>query len=348
MKKEKNLNRKNEKLRREYEEYLLDCRGASQKTVNMFNKVLHRLLIFTDNADLTAFTKEDAVKFKKSLENEKGISARTVVSYTQQLRNFFEWLSEQAVPRKQKIKTAGQYLTVSSEIKKSSIMPTEKEIPDFDEIKRLFDSIGIEKEVDMRDRALIALLLCTGMRINALITLPLKAVDIKNNCVRQYPALGVKTKFSKSILSYIFLFDNEMYTSIASWVTYLKEVKKIDDDMPLFPKNKLLADDNTSFVDNKPWVDDVSVKNMFKKRFQKCGVKYYPPHRLRDLSIRLGLLVSENGLHVKAVSQNVGHEKVATTLNQYCTFRPEQLGKVIKNLRYENVTKDFNKWTDIC
>lgn len=342
------LNRKNEKLRRNYEEYLREYKGASEKTINMFNKVLRRFNEFYENMDFTHITKETAIGFKKKLELEQKLCARTIVAYIHQLKKFFEWLGEQEVPRKQKIKVASQYLNVSKDIKTSVTKPTEKEIPDFEEIKKLFNSIIVENEVDKRDKALIAFLLCSGIRIKALITLPLKSIDIKKGCIKQFPSFGVETKFSKSIETYLFNFYDEMIKEIIDWATYLKEVKHFEDDMPLFPKNKLLADDNNSFIDNKPWEGESSVIKMLKKRFEQCGIAYYSPHRFRDLTVKLGLLASENALQVKAVSQNLGHEHVATTLSQYGTLRPEQLNRAIKSLNYKNVTDDFNKWTDYC
>lgn len=340
------LNRRNEKLRRDYEEYLRECVGASQKTINMFMKALHRFNEVTNNVDFTAINKEIIIDFKKGLEQDNKLKARSIVSYIQQLKNFFDWLGEQAVPRKHKIKQSAQYLTVSKNIRKSAVEPTEKDVPNFEDLKQLFNSIRIENEVDQRDRALIALLLCSGIRIKALITLPLKAIDIKTGCIKQFPSLGVETKFSKPFETFLFKFDENMYNAIIDWVRYLKDIKNFEEDMPLFPRNKLLATNNNSFIDNKPWEGESSVINMLKKRFEQCGIKYYSPHRFRDLTVKLGLLASDNALQVKAVSQNLGHEHVATTLNQYSTLRPEQLNRAIQKLNYKNVTDNFNKWTD--
>ncbi len=340
------LNRRNEKLRRDYKEYLRECLGKSQKTINMFMKVLHRFNEFTNNADFTTISKDIIIEFKKGLEQDNNLGARSVVSYILQLKKFFDWLGEQAVPCRQKIKQAAQYLTISKDIRKSAEQPTEKEVPDFDDLKQLFNSISVETEIDRRDRAIIAFLLLSGIRVNALITLPVKSIDIEKGCVKQFPSLGVKTKFSKPIETFLFKFDENMYAEIIDWVRYLKDLKGFEDGMPLFPRNKLLATNNTSFIDDKPWAGESSVIKMLKKRFSQCGVKYYSPHRFRDLTVKLGLLASENALQVKAVSQNLGHEHVATTLCQYSTLRSNQLKKTIQNLNYKNITDDFNKWSE--
>ena len=86
-------------------------------------------------------------------------------------------------------------------------------------------------------------------------------------------------------------------------------------------------------VEHSPFKGQVARSNRAKRNFLY-------------LTVKLGLLASDNALQVKAVSQNLGHEHVATTLNQYSTLRPEQLKRAIQKLNYKNVTDNFNKWTD--
>jgi hypothetical protein len=43
----------------------------------------------------------------------------------------------------------------------------------------------------------------SGIRIGAFVTLPLVAVDIENLSVKQWPKLGVKTKFGKQATTYL-------------------------------------------------------------------------------------------------------------------------------------------------
>lgn len=344
----KSLNRENEMLKRNYIEYIKNCRGAADGTVNMFTKALNNYLDFTKNANITSITKEKAMEYKDYIENN-GSNDRTVVAYLTALQKFFVWLStQQSANKKQKIINASDYLTASRSIKSAATRPTEKEVPTYEEIYKLFKSIEINNEVDMRDKALIAFLVCTGIRVEALITLTLKTVDLKRELVKQYPCLGVKTKFSKSIDTYLLKFNNEMFNSIVEWIKYLKDVKKFTDDEPLFPRNKLSGFDNFTMIDNKPWANEVSVLAMLERRFKEANVEYCSSHRFRDLVVQLGLTSCENALQIKAISQNFGHENITTTIMQYGTLKPKQLGRVIKQLNYDNINEDYNKWTDVC
>ena len=73
-----------------------------------------------------------------------------------------------------------------------------------DEIYRL-TSITIPKEdlCLLRDRAAAARLFLTGERISALVTSPILALDLRDRCVRQWPELGVHTKFGKKATTFL-------------------------------------------------------------------------------------------------------------------------------------------------
>ena len=55
----------------------------------------------------------------------------------------------------------------------------------------------------LRDRAAAARLYLTGERISALATSPILALDLPDRCVRQWPELGVHTKFGKKATTFL-------------------------------------------------------------------------------------------------------------------------------------------------
>ncbi len=65
-----------------------------------------------------------------------------------------------------------------------------------DEIYKIA-SAPVEDIVERRIRASAVFWFLSGIRIGAYVTLPIKAVDIRNKTVKQYPSLGVRTKNSK-------------------------------------------------------------------------------------------------------------------------------------------------------
>jgi integrase len=71
------------------------------------------------------------------------------------------------------------------------------------------------------------------------------------------------------------------------------------------------------------------VRAIFKEAFIKASLLYFPPHSLRHTLGHLMQDVCRTPKEVKAWSQNLGHENVATTMNSYGTIHPHQQGDVI-------------------
>jgi integrase len=197
-----------------------------------------------------------------------------------------------------------------------------RKIPNIEYVKKLAGSIIGQTEVNLRDRALIAFTCLTGMRDNAISSLPLKAFDREKLIIYQNPNYGIRTKFAKNITSKVFNFDDILLSYFLEWHNKLKE-NGFDENAPLFPRSKSkITEGNLSYepsdeVEPIFWQSGAGVRNVFKHRAEKAGLEYYPPHTYRHLAIRLALAKATNGEEFKAVSQNFGHEDVSTTLSVY-------------------------------
>ena len=62
------------------------------------------------------------------------------------------------------------------------------------------------------------------------------------------------------------------------------------------------------------------------------GVPYFHPHSLRKTLARLGEEVCKTPEEFKAWSQNLGHEKVLTTLMSYGAVGCDRQGEIIRGL----------------
>jgi hypothetical protein len=70
-----------------------------------------------------------------------------------------------------------------------------------EEISRLMKVPILKGDLCMlRDKAAAARLFLTGERIFALTTSPILALDMADGCIRQWPELGVHTKFGKKAM----------------------------------------------------------------------------------------------------------------------------------------------------
>jgi integrase/recombinase XerD len=177
------------------------------------------------------------------------------------------------------------------------------------------------------------------MRDSAIVSLPIGCFDLETLQVNQSPKEGVKTKFSKSIKSTLFRFDDSLLGYVSEWVKYLKETLLYGNAAPLFPKNKVEnSSESKTFVSNSVeaafWQSVNSMREIFKERFSKAGIEYFPPHALRHLAVKLAVSRCKNGHEIKAVSQNFGHENVGTTMVTYGSMNNLQVAETIAAINF--------------
>jgi integrase len=193
------------------------------------------------------------------------------------------------------------------------------------------DSTAIER----RNRAVLAFTLLTGARDSAIASLKLKHVDLRAGSVYQ-DAREVKTKFSKSFMTFFFPVGNEVREIVASWLGYLRDVELWGNDAPLFPATKVQLDETRHFratgLKREHWSSAAPIRKIFREAFRAAGLPYFNPHSLRNTLVRLGETVCRTPEEFKAWSQNLGHDKVLTTFLSYGLVQSARQGEIIRGL----------------
>ncbi len=347
-------NLQNEKIKNKYYNFLREAEGFSEKTVDAVKKSIYRYEEFSDFEDFSKFNQTKAVQFKEWVEKKRGartgkqISITTAYHYLRHLQEFFQWLSQQP-GYKSKIDLPDiSYLKLPKEKARIATNQKRERYPTFEQVKHVINSIDINNEIDLRDRALLSFTLLSGMRDNAIISLPLSAFDENTLQVNQDPKMGVRTKFSKTIYSALFRFDDELLEYVLEWVKHLKQEKLFGNSAPLFPRNKVeIKEDIKIFisetVEPEFWQSAGSIREIFKKRFRNAGIEYFSPHCFRHLAAALAISRCRNGEEVKAVSQNFGHENVGTIMQTYGTLSHSKVNDVIASMDFTNSESVDNK-----
>ena len=326
----------NEKMIRKYTTYLREVKGLTSATENIFLRSIRKFneLFKKDYKEITVKSISDV----KNMMKEK-LGLRTYIMYMKQIKGFFNWLS---VQRGYKTNLADKvdYFSLSRKDKAIEQASEIKEFPTLEYVKKLVSSITGITEVDMRDRAIIILLCLSGIRDSALASLPMKAIDIEKMIVKQNPTYGIKTKFSKTIYSRIFNFDKGLRNMFIDWYMYLKE-KGFTGTDPLFPQGEITKDKgNLAFKKQekviKKQISSATVRSILKKRAKEAKLDYFSPHRYRDLAVNLALAKAKNPEEMKVISQNFGHQDIATTLDCYSNFKPETLIKKLAEIDKDN------------
>lgn len=340
-------NLENEKIKRKYYDFLKESQGYSDATITAVKKSIYRYEEFTDFEDFSKFNKKKAVEFKKWLEekldprSQKQISITTCYNYLKSLKDFFKWLSYQPSYKSKINFMEVEFLKLPKEKARIANAQKRERYPSLEQVKQAASSIQVNNEIDLRDRALISFTLLSGMRDSAITSLPLGCFDENTLQVSQDPKKGVKTKFSKTINSVLFKFDNDLLNYVLEWVRHLKEAKHFADTDPLFPRNKVEnAQGANIFVSNSVesefWQSVTSMRDIFKQRFTDAGIEYFSPHCFRHSAVNTAISKCRNGHEIKAVSQNFGHEDVGTTMTTYGKISDTQVNNLISGMDFSN------------
>ncbi|MBN1574829.1 MAG: site-specific integrase [Deltaproteobacteria bacterium] len=336
-------NIKNERIKRRFFRWLKEANGCCEATAGNVEKALSLYEDFTGYADFASYNPNTAIEFKKRLKERKyrgkTISLTTYHGYLKNIKKFFLWLSWQD-GYKSKIKPdMVDYLNISDKEERIARQTKPINYPSLDYVIKLTDSIAVNTEVDSRDRALISFTLLSGMRVKSIATLPLGCFDEETQTINQDPRLGVQTKFSKCNRSVLFNFDDKLVKHVTGWISYIK-ARGFGSRDPLFPRSKIRQEENgLSFEDSleiEPvyWQGTGSIRKIFKKRSREAGLPYFSPHTFRHLAVDLAIQNCRTGEQIKAVSQNFGHEYIATTFSSYGNYDQNRLTGIIKKMDF--------------
>jgi len=274
-------------------------RQNSKQTLEKYEEVLRCWIIpQLGGKDLSVLTRLDVTELRRVMM-DKGLSSARQYSVVMTLKTFLGFC-------RQVLKTAAldpAELSLPSRGKPHVVTLTK------DDLKAVFDQIPINNFSGARLRALIELLLATGMRISEALSLNRDVFDVKADRVE------IKGKGGK----YRVIFFNER---CHFWVKHYLE-KRHDPEEALFV--------TTGFTPRRLARADIS--RFFVNLKEKVGLqKKFTPHILRH-TYCTNLL--NNGADIMFIKQLAGHEDIQTTAKYYLGVDNEQLRKVVdKHLSY--------------
>ncbi len=208
-------------------------------------------------------------------------------------------------------------------------------MPTLEQVKYVINSMPAKSELERRNRALIAFTLLSGARDRAVASLKLKHLDLIANCVNQ-DAREVRTKRSKSFITYFFRVGDEVLSVVVEWVSYLREDKLWGNDDPLFPATLVELGQNRQFeasgLARRHWNNASPIRKIFRDAFTNAGLPYFNPHSFRNTLVQLGEKICKTPEEFKAWSQNLGHEKALTTFLSYGEVASERQGEIMRGL----------------
>ena len=200
----------------------------------------------------------------------------------------------------------------------------------FYELDDVLKIARVSTETLRQERAKVAvcMLFLSGMRADALASIPISCVDLVAGQLFQLPERGVRTKGRKSAITYLLKIP-ELHQVVEAWDRRVRSALSPD---ALWYST--LTRDGMALTETKHSVDGrfSVVEKDVSLICQIAGVPYLSPHKLRHGHVVYALRRTRTMAELKAVSQNIMHSSVVTTDQVYGAFTGNDIQTILNGL----------------
>lgn len=324
------INRVNWQLTRAYLKYRAEVDQLNPKSVKLEETWLRHLLEWAESRsfDQVAKIRPTLPEYMLSarLDGEEGqLSAIYIKKVVSASKRFLEWLVKHRRGFASKITPAWLDTLKPPRMESET---KEHEAVTIEEV-RAMATAPVYSMRDKRIRAAAVFWFLSGIRVGAFVTLPIRAVNLSELSINQWPNIGVRTKFSKRATTYL-LNIPDLLSVVREWDREVRS--KLSDECFWFAP---LSPETGSF--------DASIIEVGLHRYQRAGkdlrewlhrvgFPYHSPHKFRHGHAVYGLQNSKDVADLKAVSQNLMHTNISITDGVYGILSSADLGKRIAGL----------------
>ncbi len=319
------INRNNWRLKKEYIKYRAEIDQVSAKTLRLEETWLEHTLIWLGDKSVDQAPKirpvfSEFVLTQKSTKYSSEYLRKLVSSH----RRFMEWISINQEGYRHKL-TPAWIKTIK--LPRMPEVEREHEFVSFDENVQIANA-PVNSLRDRRIRAAAILWFLSGIRIGAFVTLPIKAVNLNNLEIYQFPSLGVKTKFGKSATTDLLLIP-ELIEVVKDWDHLVRSklpdsaywFSPLSSETGSFDRSITSVGENRSsraYKDLKDWLD-------------RSGLTFHSPHKFRHGYAVFGIKNFTTLAQLKALSQNLMHSNISITDGIYGMLSNGDKKKLLSN-----------------
>lgn len=332
------VNRTNYAAARSYLRYLDEVSQLDARSIRRYWFYLKYVLLW---ADETALCQAATIRptFASYLAGEcldevgEPLAPATLKKVIQTAKRFFLWL-KMTEPRDYRDLSAGWIDTLRPPRGAQAVV--EHEFVTLEEVQQLAELQIDPTDLAMRrDRAAAVMLFLSGMRVGALSTLPIGAVDLRHRTIKQLTALGVKTKNGKSATTYL-LDIPELLAIVEQWDTFIRT------HLPATAMWYTPLDNHwgeLTLSSNPPGSNrNVAIARRMRHLFQIAGLSHKSPHKFRHGHAVYALQHAKTMADYKAVSMNLMHEDIRVTDGIYAPLASNEVRQRITGLTGQPMT----------
>jgi integrase len=305
------INRDNWKLVRAYLKYRVEVDQISIESQRLEESRLRHLLEW---ADSKSFDSVQSIRpsfpeyiLTARINGYEKLSPVYVKHIVRSSHAFFRWL----ILHRRGFSTISRAWLSTLKVPRMTIEPTEHEAVTLEEIRTIaFAPVQTIRE--RRARAAAVFLFLSGVRIGAFVTLPVSAIDLDTRTIKQWPKLGVKTKFGKHATTFM-LDIPDLLEVVKDWDAEVRslgcrlwfasvspDTGKIDPTITTAGKHRGIRARKDIF----DWLN-------------RLGLEYHSPHKFRHGHAVYALKNAKDIPTLKAVSQNLMHANLSVTDGVY-------------------------------
>jgi integrase len=335
------LNPANERLKHRYFQWLRDAKQMNEKSVEQVAMALDRFECFSSRRDFKQLRAEQAGAFKRHLAKLDGkrsgtpLSKASINSTLYAMRDFVRWLADQKGFRNRLVATDAQFFNPSrhDEAIARSVRPMK--VPELAQMEALIAAMPISTIIERRNRAIVALIVLTGARDNAVASLRIGDLDMGERLLF-HDSRHVRTKFRKSFSTWFFPVGDQFVDILDAWVREVSDQHGGDPAATLFPKTETHFGREGASLEPRlgsgGWANADPIRKIFKEACSNAELPDFKPHSIRHMLARIGQERAKTAEELKAWSQNLGHENMLTTFTSYGTVPEYRQKKVIAQM----------------
>ncbi len=210
-----------------------------------------------------------------------------------------------------------------------------------EEIDRLI-SIKVSKDdlCLLRDRAAAARLYLTGERISAFATSPILALDLRERCVRQWPELGVHTKFGKKATTFLLPFP-KLIDIVSEWDEIVRT--NLPHNHPWYALIEQRWGEQIFSKEPPGKNRHQALEKRLKLLYALAGLPFKSAHKFRHGHAVFGLMHAQTMADYKAISVNLMHDSLTVTDGIYARIMENDVKNRIHGLVNNPVLRPDNE-----
>jgi integrase len=326
------IERQNYLKTRKHLTYLQEVMQLTPASLDRYRFYLRHLLLWAGDKDLKQ-VQDIRPAFPAHLSTLPGKDGKGSLAGTTQKKildtskRFFRW-AKATYPRE--LNSLPAIWIDTLRLTRQTQVTTENVFVSVEEVKQLIAYPVEQGDLALlRDQAAAALLLLSGMRGSAFVTLPMSALDLENLTVRQWPELGVHTKNGKKATTFL-LNIPDLLAFVHRWDAIVRPA--LPPSTPWYaPIEHCWGEQSLS--NKEPGKCRLNgLEKRLKLLFSLAKLEFKSPHKFRHGHAVFGLLHAQTIADYKAVSMNLMHDSIEITDSTYAPMLSSDVQERIAGL----------------